>query len=350
MVEAVGAGDSVGLPTRNVGRTEVRLTELGLGTAPLGNLYREMSDENAAATVQAALAHGMRYFDTAPYYGFGLAESRLGVALADAAGTLVSSKVGRVLEPAPQVRDTKQRHGFCSASPFEPVFDYTFDGVMRSWESTVTRLKCRRMDIAYVHDIGRRTHGALHEVFLRQLIDGGLRALEQLREQQLVSAIGIGVNEIDVCVELMERTSLDVVLLAGRYTLLEQGALTELFPLCKRAGTSVVIGGPFNSGVLAVGSSGQATYDYGAVAPDVLLRVQRLERVCRDYCVPLAAAALQFPLAHPVVASVIPGLDSAARVAEATRWYRIRIPDEFWDALRTQGLIDAAAPTPRTLQ
>jgi D-threo-aldose 1-dehydrogenase len=338
------------LSMRSVGRTDVWLTELGLGTAPLGNLYREMSDADALGTVQAALAHGVRHFDTAPYYGFGLAEARLGIALSGASGTVVSSKVGRVLEPAPQVTDAKPRHGFCSASPFEPAFDYTFDGVMRSWESTVMRLKRERIDIVYVHDVGRRTHGVLHDVILGQLLGGGLRALVQLREQQLVSAIGIGVNEIEGCLELMARTDLDVVLLAGRYTLLEQGALTDLFPLCARAGTSVVIGGPFNSGVLAVGSTGQATYDYGAVPPEVLARVQRLERVCREYSVPLAAAALQFPLAHPVVASVIPGLDSADRVAEAVRWYSTRIPDEFWNTLRAEGLIDSAAPTPRTLQ
>jgi len=345
-----GAGDSGVLSMRSVGQTDVQLTELGLGTAPLGNLYREMSDADAVDTVRAALAHGVRHFDTAPYYGFGLAEARLGIALSGTSGTVVSSKVGRVLEPAPHITDAGLRHGFCSASPFEPAFDYTFDGVMRSWESTVVRLKRERIDIVYVHDVGRRTHGPMHDLILEQLLGGGMRALVRLREQRLVSAIGIGVNEIEVCQELMKETDLDVVLLAGRYTLLEQGALIGLFPLCRRAGTSVVIGGPFNSGVLAVGSTGRATYDYGAVPPEVLARVQRLERVCRDYSVPLAAAALQFPLAHPVVASVIPGLDSADRVAEALRWYRTRIPDEFWNRLRSEGLIHSAAPTPRTLQ
>ncbi|GFE82665.1 oxidoreductase [Steroidobacter agaridevorans] len=337
------------LPRRAVGRTRLQVSELGLGAASLGNLYRPMSDAEAHETLDAAFNEGIGYVDCAPYYGFGLCEQRVGEGLKGREGIVVSTKVGRLLEPAPGVVDDSERFGFRSALPFTPVFDYSYDGVMKSWESSLQRLGVARIDMLYVHDIGRMTHGYRHPERLQQLIHGGgLRALAKLRAEGQIDAVGIGVNEVQVCLELMEEADLDVILLAGRYTLLEQKALDVLFPECARRGTSVVIGGPYNSGILATGTRSDVVprFNYEVAATDIVFRVRRLERVCREFNVPLPAAALQFPLAHPQVASVIPGLGGSEQVAQTMTYYRTRIPAEFWQELRSQNLIHEAAPLP----
>jgi D-threo-aldose 1-dehydrogenase len=337
------------LPRRAVGRTRLQVTELGLGAASLGNLYRPMSDTEARETLNAAFDEGIGYVDCAPYYGFGLCEQRVGDGLKGRDGFVVSTKVGRLLEPAPEVIDDSERFGFRSALPFTPVFDYSYDGVMKSWESSLHRLGLARIDMLYVHDIGRMTHGYRHPERLQQLIHGGgLRALAKLRAEGLIDAVGIGVNEVQVCLELLEETDLDVILLAGRYTLLEQKALDVLFPECARRGTSIVIGGPYNSGILATGTRSDIAprFNYEVAATDIVFRVRRLERVCREFDVPLPAAALQFPLAHPQVASVIPGLGSPQQVEQTLTYYRTHIPMEFWQELRSQNLIHEAAPLP----
>jgi len=323
------------------------VTELGLGAAPLGNLYRAISDTEAAATVQAALEGGIRYVDTAPYYGFGLSEQRVGDLIRDRRDVAISTKAGRLLVPAPAADTRSERYGFVSPLPFEPVFDYTRDGILRSHEASLQRLGLDRIDILYIHDIGRGTHGNSDARYRSQLIDGGgLAALAELRRSGSVSAIGLGVNEIEVCLELMQEAEFDVLLLAGRYTLLEQRALEELFPLCLERGTSIVVGGPFNSGVLATGSSGQGHYNYAPVPPEVRERVRALEEVCSAYGVPLAAAALQFPLAHPAVGAVIPGLANADEVRTGLNFYHFPIPAGVWTELKQQGLLDPRAPTP----
>jgi D-threo-aldose 1-dehydrogenase len=337
------------LPQRALGRTRLQVSELGLGAASLGNLYRPMSDAEAHETLAAAFNAGISYVDCAPYYGFGLCEQRVGAGLKGREGIVVSTKVGRLLKAAPEVTDDSERFGFRSALPFTPVFDYSYDGVMQSWESSLQRLGVARIDMLYVHDIGRVTHGYHHVERLQQLIHGGgLRALAKLRAEGQVDAIGIGVNEVQVCLELLEETDLDVILLAGRYTLLEQKALDALFPECARRGTSIVVGGPYNSGILATGTRSDVVprFNYEVAATDVVFRVRRFERVCREFNVPLPAAALQFPLAHPQVASVIPGLGAPEQVEQTLMFYRTRIPVEFWQELRAQNLIHEAAPLP----
>ena len=308
-----------------------------------------MSDAEGQETLDAAFNAGISYVDCAPYYGFGLCEQRIGEGLKGRDGIVVSTKVGRLLESAPEVTDDSERFGFRSAMPFTPVFDYSYDGVMKSWESSLQRLGVARIDMLYVHDIGRMTHGYRHPERLQQLIHGGgLRALTKLRAEGQIDAIGIGVNEVQVCLELLEETELDAILLAGRYTLLEQKALDALFPECARRGTSIVIGGPYNSGILATGTRGDVVprFNYEVAATDVVFRVRRLERVCREFNVPLPAAALQFPLAHPQVASVIPGLAGREQVEQTLTYYRTHIPAELWQELRSQSLIHEAAPLP----
>ena len=327
-----------------------RLGLLGFGGGAIGNLYDEISDGEAADALSAAWAIGIRYFDTAPHYGFGLSERRLGKFLGEFAhdpSVVVSSKVGRVLAPAPHADLGSQRQGFVSPEPYESVFDYTYDGVLRSFEGSARRIG-RSIDILFAHDLGRRTHADRHAAQLRTFFDGGYRAMRELREQDTVRAIGLGVNEWQVCEEILGEVDLDIVLLAGRYTLLEQDALDSFLPLCERRGVAVIIGGPFNSGILARGDAarGPSNYDYGAAPPEVIARVSALEAVCERHGVTLASAALKFPLAHPAVVSVIPGLGRAGEVKDARRWFDAPIPTAFWHELRERGLLRADAPLP----
>jgi D-threo-aldose 1-dehydrogenase len=335
--------------TRPLGGTNLALSELGFGTVPLGNMYRAIDDAQARGAVEAALRAGISYFDTAPFYGFGLAERRLGDVLRGRPGFVLSTKVGRLLDPAPQVRDASSRYGFCTSFPFEPRYDYSYGGVMRSYEDSLQRLGLAHIDILLIHDIGALTHGDRHrETFEELRSGGGLRALEELRSAGHIAAVGVGVNEVEVCLELMRSARLDLILLAGRYTVLEQTALDELFPVCQRNGVRIVVGGPYNSGILATGTrrGGILHHNYAAAPQEIVTRVRALEEICDRYEVPLPAAALQFPLAHPQVVSVIPGLENAERVAETLRLYNTRIPPEFWDALRSAGCLRADAPIP----
>jgi D-threo-aldose 1-dehydrogenase len=339
---------SIALPTRPVGRTKLSVPELGFGAAPLGNLYGAMSDSAARDTALAALQGGITYFDTAPYYGFGLSERRVGDAVRGVESIVVSTKVGRLLKPDSTLQGSGRRHGFYSPMPFQPVYDYSFDGVMSSWEASKQRLGLARIDILYVHDIGRMTHGDQHEVSFRQLTHGGgFRALEELRSSNEISAFGLGVNETAICLETMKYVDLDVILLAGRYTLLEQDSLNDLLPACARSRTSIVVGGPYNSGILATGTRlGDTHYNYDVPPPEIIERVRRIEAHCDRFQIPLAAAALQFPLANLVVASVIPGLGSPNHVKQTLDLYGTSIPGEFWHDLKTNGLVRIDAPVP----
>ena len=339
------------LPSRALGRTGVNVTALGFGAAPLGNLYRPVFEQEARETLATAIELGIRYFDTAPYYGFGLSERRTGDALRARSDAVISTKAGRLLTPVPKIDASAERHGFVSPMPFEPLFDYSYDGILRSHEQSLQRLGLGRIDILLVHDIGKLTHGDAHGEKLAQLIDGGgLKALRRLKDEKAVAAIGLGVNETDICLDLMDRAEIDVLLLAGRYTLLEQGAMDELLPRCVQAGVSVVIGGPFNSGILATGSAAPRPprYNYGPAPDAVRQRVRRLEAVCASHGVPLAAAALQFPLANPIVAAVIPGFASPDEVRSGVAHFQTKIPDALWADLQREGLIDPRAPVPGT--
>lgn len=335
---------------RNIGKTGLAVTELGFGTAPLGNLFKPLPDATARETLAAAQSAGFGYYDTAPFYGFGLSERRLGDSLRSRRDIVLSTKVGRLLKPiSGPVDETVPRHGYATPMPFEPVYDYSYDAVMRSFAESLQRLGLSRIDLLYIHDIGRLTHGDANDARMAELTrGGGLKALEELRSAGAISGFGMGVNEIPACLEVMSHARLDVILLAGRYTLLEQNALDALFPACEAAGTAIVVGGPYNSGILAVGTRTAAPlyYDYEPAPSAVIEKVRKIEAVCDRHAVPLAAAALQFPLAHGIVASVIPGLDSAARVEQTIALYRHKIPAALWQDLRRENLIRADAPIP----
>ncbi len=330
------------LPTCRIGATPVAVTRLGLGMAGLGNLYRRIEDTDVTATLDAAFSAGVTYADTAPHYGQGLAERRLGAALRD--GIIVSSKVGRVLRPIPAPPPGTERHGFVDGDPFEPVYDYSYDGVMRSFEASCRRLGRERIDILLAHDLGRMTHADDHPRHLKAFLDGGYRGMAELKAAGQTLAIGLGVNEGQIAEDILAYADLDCVLLAGRYTLLEQTALDSFLPLCLKRGVSVIAGGPYNSGIL----SGGAHYNYAAAPADVVARVRALHSVCDRHGVSLAAAALQFPLAHPAVACVIPGMVSPAEVAANLALFHTAIPAALWDELRAEGLLRGDAPAPVT--
>ncbi len=321
------------------------LPELGFGAGGIGNLYAAVSEDEARHTIETALAEGITYFDTAPHYGFGLSETRLGAVLPTS--VKVSTKVGRRLRPAPDVDPLGERHGFVAAARFEPVFDYSYDGVMRTFEASLARLRRDHVDVLLAHDLGGLTHGADDSARRREFFEGGYRAMRALRDSGAVGAIGLGVNEWEICDAALDQAQFDVFLLAGRYTLLEQTALDRFLPRCAAHDVSIIVGGPFNSGVLVEGVQPGAHYNYAPAPPEILERVRRLETVCRSHDTPLAAAALQFPLAHPQVASVIPGMSNPAQVRQARAWAAQAIPDALWDDLRGEGLLHPQAPTPR---
>jgi D-threo-aldose 1-dehydrogenase len=328
---------------RQIGRTKLQVTTLGLGTATLGGSRIKISQTEGQAIVSAAWEAGVRYFDTAPFYGVGAAEHRTGDALRDHDRDtwVLSTKVGRLLRP--KTDNAPSADGRLSPMPFQVVYDYSYDGIMRSVEDSYQRLGLARIDILYVHDIGAYQHGPdLNAKYFKVLRDSGYRALEELRRTGVVSAIGIGVNEKDVLIDALDFGDWDAFLLAGRYTLLEQGPLDDLIPLCRERGTSLVIGGPLNSGILA----GRDTWNYAPAPPEVVERVRQIETVCQAHNVPLAAAALQFPLAHAVVASVIPGPRSAAEFNENLPLFTLKIPPALWSDLRSEGLLHPDAPVP----
>jgi D-threo-aldose 1-dehydrogenase len=338
-----------GLARRTVGRTGLEVSVLGFGGAGIGNLYRVLDETRASAAVTESYANGVRYFDTAPFYGFGLSELRIGGALKNALpAPVISTKVGRSLVPAGPQDENVGREGYFSSRPFTPKFDYSYDAILRSHAESLERLGVPRVDILLIHDIGALTHGAANDLYTRQLIDGGFRALRELKAAGAVRAVGIGVNEVQECLRMLDLFELDCILLAGRYTLLEQPALGELLPACVERNVSILCGGPFNSGILATGSRAGARthYNYASPPADVLERVRRLEAVCEEFEVPLQAAALQFPLGHPAVASVVAGAASGEEASNIAAKFAHPVPGAFWQALRERRLVDPRAPLP----
>lgn len=310
----------------------------GLGASTLGNLYRRITDEQAHATVDAAWSEGVRYFDTAPFYGFGLSERRLGDALRDRPrdAFLLSTKVGRLLVPG---HASEERFGFQSPMPFDPAFDYSYDGVMRSFEASLHRLGLARIDVLLMHDLGRLTHGDDHDRTFAEAVAGGFKAMAELRASGAVSAIGLGVNEIGICEASLDHADLDVLMIAGRYTLLEQGAAPFLAQ-CRARGIGVIGAGIFNSGVLATGTQGgRAHYDYGPASDDIIGRVQAIERCCEQFGVSLPAAALQFVKANPAITQIVVGTGNPDRIRETSDLATEAIPTAFWGALRDRGII-----------
>ena len=325
------------------------LTLLGFGGAPLGNLYTAISEETARATLDAAWDTGIRLFDTAPQYGFGLSEERVGRALGARPRNefVLSTKVGRLLEDcAPE--DVPQIN-FVDTPSRTFRYDYSYDGVMRSHEASLKRLGLDRVDVLLVHDVDIFTHGSAEasDARVRELFDaGGYRALQELKASGTVAAIGAGVNEWQVCERLLGLGDFDCFLLAGRYTLLEQEPLDSFLPLCEQRGVGIILGGPYNSGILATGPVAGARYNYQPAPADILARVTQLEAVCVAHGVKLIEAALHFVLSHPAITTVIPGANTPEQVLANDALLRASIPPGLWTDLKAQGLIRSDAPVP----
>jgi D-threo-aldose 1-dehydrogenase len=330
--------------TRPLGRTTVRVTRLGFGSAPLGNLFRPVDEATARETVRAAWTAGTRYFDTAPLYGHGLSERRLGSVLrAEARDSFViSTKVGRRLVPSATGADG----AYVQVPAVTPVFDYTAGATRDTLAGSIERLGVGRLDVALIHDIGPVTHGADDGRRYREAMEGAYRVLHDLRSEGTIRAVGVGANEWPILERCARDGDFDCFLLAGRYSLLEQTALDSFLPLCASRAIGVIIGGPFNSGILALGAVPGATYNYLPAPPDVLERVGALQRVVAAHGVPLAAAALQFPFHHPAVTAVIPGARAATEVRDNLALLRHPIPPALWRDLKAEGLLRTDAPTP----
>jgi D-threo-aldose 1-dehydrogenase len=315
---------------------------LGMGGAPLGNLFRRIEDEVAAATVQAAWDADIRHFDTAPHYGAGLSEHRFGAALREYPRDeyTLSTKVGRMLEPDESV--PKVAENFEDGLSFRRRLDYGYDGTLRSIEDSLQRLGLPRIDIAYIHDCGEDWLGESWREQFDIAMKGAARALTRLREEGTIRAWGLGVNVVEPCLLALEQADPDLFLVAGRYTLLDHTALPELLPQCEARGVGVVIGGPFNSGLLAGGT----TFNYAAAPPAMLAKARAIGAACARYGVDLKAAALQFVVAHPAVAAVIPGPRTVEEVTQNAAAMAQPIPDALWAELRKAGLLPAEAPTP----
>ena len=330
-----------------LGKGALQFTELGFGTAPVGGLYRPVSGDEAHATMTRAWDAGVRYFDTAPLYGLGQSETRLNRALAGRSGFIVSSKVGRLLRPT---RKGEERDGigkWFDVPNRKEIFDYSYDGVMRSVEFSLERTGLDRIDLIYAHDLDIFTHGSAEAMQTRldEFMASGYKALVALRDQGVIRGFGAGINEWQPAQWLVERGDFDIFLLAGRYTLLEQEALDSFLPLCLARGVGIVIGGPYNSGVLATGARPGAFYNYNPAPDWVLAKVAKIEAVCAAHKVRLVDAAFQFPLLHPAVVSIIPGGQGVAEVDANVRAASAVIPAALWADLKARGLMRQDAPT-----
>ena len=339
----------VAIPTRPLGRAGDTVSEIGLGGAPLGDLFEVIGETVAQEIIEAAWNGGIRYFDTAPFYGYGKSEHRVGHFLRQQQRPqfALSTKVGRVLRPThdPASFDS----GFWAGGlPFDLEFDYSYDGIMRSFEDSVQRLGLPSVEYLIIHDLDFWFHLTERKVqaYLDQLATSGWRALERLRTNGLIKGVGAGINEMGMMPRFLEMVDLDFFLVALPYTLLDQEVLDAEFPQCEERGVRVVIGAVFASGILATGPVAGAKYKYAPAEPEVLEQVRQMEAVCARHDTPLAAAALQFPLAHPLVSAIIPGALAPEHVQQNLNLYRHAILADLWSELKSEGLLRADAPTP----
>jgi len=335
-LDAMQVGEGVGL-----GRTGLRVTRMGLGTAPLGNLYQEVGEEQAKAVAERAYQRGVRFFDTAPLYGYGLAEQRVGAMLASVPrdSFVLATKVGRLLRPgvAPDPAQFFEDEPFYKTTPpITPVFDFSYDGVMRSLEESLARLGLDRVDILHIHDPDEH-----HD----EAIEGAYRALDKLRSEGAISAVGAGMNQAEMLARFAGEADFDCFLLAGRYTLLDQAGLRELLPLCQAKGISIIVGGVYNSGLLADPKPG-ARFDYVPAPVHLVERARRLGEVGSNHGVSLKAMALRFPFGHPAVATVLVGCRSVTELEANVEAFEAKVPGELWQELKAEGLLEEEVPTP----
>jgi D-threo-aldose 1-dehydrogenase len=322
-----------------LGKTRLEVTRLGMGGAALGGLFRDLAEDVATGTVKRALSLGISFFDTAPLYGAGKSEQRFSHGLRgwNRDSYVLASKVGYAL--LPQVPGARQEMFFPydNPPPLQPTFDFSYDGVMRSIKGSLGRLGVDRIDILHIHDPTDHFDAAMKGAYV---------ALDKLRQEGMIGAVGVGTTEVETVIRFVQAGDFDCILLAGRYSLLDHSALKDALPLCQAKGVSVIVGGPYSSGILATGAVPGAMFNYVPATADVLEKVRQIENICGEYAVPLKAAALQFPLAHPAVVSIIPGARTVAEVEENFQFMGHPIPAEFWTDLRRQRLLPEHVPVP----
>ena len=325
---------------------------VGEGTGPLGDFYELLDEKTSIATIEQALASGVKVFDSSPHYGNGLAEARMGAGLRRAKRDeiLVSTKIGRIMDPftkPPKPRSDVVSPGFAGGHPHAPRFDYSYDGAMRSIEHSLLRMGLDRIDIVLIHDCDVWTHGKEEAPGrFKEAMEGSYRALDKLRNEKVIKAIGFGINEADTCVKFALAGDFDVAMMAGRYTLIDQTGLAEFLPLALEKNMGVMLAGVFNSGILATGAKPGAKYNYSPAPTHIMDKTAKIEAVCADYGVPLPAAALQFVVAHPAIPSFIAGTRSVEQLRQNLGWFALPIPSAFWSDLKKKGLLREDAPTP----
>lgn len=327
-------------------RSGITTTLLGFGSAPLGNLFRPIATNDAHEMIHASWEAGIRFYDTAPMYGHGLAEHRMSDALFEYPREeyLLCTKVGRTLTPS---KPGSFDHGAWSkVPPLKSEFDYSYDGTFRQLEGSLQRMMSDRVDILLVHDIDRFTHGDNQPTRFKEAVAGSFKALIKMRDEGVTSCIGVGVNETDVCYKVAQEIDIDVLLLAGRYTLLDHDSLNDLMPLCEERKISVILGGAFNSGILATGAVPGAKFNYSTAPEHIMEKTRRIESVCKEFNVSLPAAAIQFVSAHPTVVNICLGARNMNQWKENYNLLNEKIPSDFWSTLVTKGLVRVDAPLP----
>ena len=336
------------IPTRQIGTTGVEVTELGYGSAPLGDLFEDVPEDRAQETLHAAWDAGIRYYDTSPFYGYGKSEHRVGYFLRQKAHSdfILSTKVGRVFTAAPDL-ESFDRGLWNNPLPFNFYYDYSYDGIMRTYEDSLQRLGLHAVELLLIHDLDPFFHNqAQIDAYLNRLFTSGWRALEELKSYGAIKGIGAGVNMMGMIPRFLEMVPLDFFILALPYTLLDQDALDGELPLCEEHNVGIVIGAVFASGILVTGPTETATYRYAPATPEILDKTGRIQNICNQYEVALPAAALQFPLGHPCVASVIPGAIRPEYIQSNLAHYQQDIPTDLWAELKQEGLLREDAPVP----
>ena len=324
---------------RKLGNTDIKLTSIGFGGAPIGNLFEELDEPTCYDILQHSYKSHINIFDTSPLYGYGLSEHRIGNFLKtiDPDSYYLSTKVGRYLTPQ---RNYFKKGKFKGHLNFIPHFDYSYDGVMRSFDQSIHRLAVSKIDICLIHDVDRYNFGTEVDYYFEQAMNGAYKALNTLKEQKVIKAIGVGLNDADICARFANEGDFDCMLLAGRYTLLDQTAVNEFFPIAKKNNIGIILGGVFNSGILAKGIGEQVTYRYDKIPIDIKEKYKRISKICLEYDVPVPAAALQFSYSNKLISSMILGVDRTEQIQQNFENLNFSIPKELWDKLIKEKIID----------
>jgi len=329
-----------------LGNTSIEVSAIGFGGAPIGDLFEKLDEQVCYDTLKNSHKNGINFFDTSPLYGFGLSEHRIGNYLKSIKRKdfILCTKVGRYMTPDDPAKIN--RGIFKGGLNFSPIFDYSYDGVMKSFEQSLFRLGLSEIDICLIHDVDKWTHGTNVEIYFKEAMNGAYKALEKLRSEKVIKAIGVGLNESDMCARFAEAGDFDCMVLAGRYTLLEQGALDSFFPIASKKNIGIILAGVFNSGILIKGINKNSTYDYAKIPDKIKSKYFEIDKICKEFNVPIAAAALQFCNANDLISTMILGMDRPTQVSQNIDFLNIKIEKEFWNKLKVNNLIDKRSPTP----